>query len=694
MEKAKLSIAKAKSGKYIVNVILGSNKTQPVPNFNPKGTELNGKEVEIERQSGKIIKIACEGREIFSVSPAAHTASISPCNHASNIIDPAWAPYNFVPLNETVVEAEEMPSFDRYYIEEGSKRYTGYIKIDIETKTPLYIRDTLNEAEIKQADEAEKRKQKFINSDFFSPTGDIRIPGSSLRGITRNMVEIVSFGKFGFFNGKRLYFRAVADRSKLGSDYKALMVDEGDNYFPRIKAGILNKVNQSYVIYPSKILPKGSNGTQIYRINFNKATKVINGTTNFVVPPFEFRDIYFNPVSPVNHTHTMPNGRKHQLKYALLTSVSQTKNSSHPQLGFIIASGEFGNKKHMHWVINEPDNNYVTIEESVIKEYKEDYARDERANLLEKLKEHPNGVPCFYIDDSTRIISFGHTGMFRLAYTKTISEHILPKLKDESKIDIAEAIFGNEKTFAGRVFFEDAYLLNPTNNDFEDEKIPKTLLGPKPTAFQHYVVQTEENLQNHPKNLSHYNMDTAIRGNKLYWHKSPDWVKENQNDFNSQIDTKIKSIKANKTFTGRIRFENLSRVELGALLFALALPSDCCHKLGMGKPLGLGSVRITPTLYISNRKNRYTDLLAEWENQIQESTNKGETVDDFKKEFQSYVLNELGEKTVTDLWEVNRMKELKRMLDFEKKPSDDKTKYMKLADFRQRKVLPKPTEVK
>lgn len=46
-------------------------------------------------------------------------------------------------------------------------------------------------------------------------------------------------------------------------------------------------------------------------------------------------------------------------------------------------------------------------------------------------------------------------------------------------------------------------------------------------------------------------------------------------------------------FSGRIRFDGLTDVELGALLCALDLPADCAHKLGRGRPIGLGSVRVT-----------------------------------------------------------------------------------------------------
>lgn len=51
-------------------------------------------------------------------------------------------------------------------------------------------------------------------------------------------------------------------------------------------------------------------------------------------------------------------------------------------------------------------------------------------------------------------------------------------------------------------------------------------------------------------------------------------------------------VKPGTVFTARLHLTNLSRVEAGALLWLLSLPEDHCHRLGGGKPLGFGSVRI------------------------------------------------------------------------------------------------------
>lgn len=645
MERAIISVNKTKKGKDEVKLTFENGKSMPVQGLTHADLQsLNGKKVEVQRESGQIIKIVFEGKEIYSKSlTQKYSKGSSSFSHFSrqsshhNIqtrneqID-ACAPYNFVPLNEKVVQAEQILYFDKYH----EDRYTGYIDLTIETKTPLYIRGTL--------------------TNFFSPAGIPRIPGSSLRGMIRTMVEIMSFGKFGFFDDKRLYFRGLADLSGLRKEYQRIMSSFDSN--------------------SKKAIYKMSAG-YIYR----------DGLKFYILPANGYKQIKKTEAREIIET----NGYKYeQFKHYDIGT------------GNIVVSGDMQNKKR-DWFIDYPNSSAKAFEIPVkdIQDYKNDSNRNKDApnllNLAAKAK-----TPCFYtkyIDHRGRDrVAFGHTAMFRMPYQKTIGDHIPSNLKDQTVTDIAEAIFGKESQFATRVFFEDAYLENPRADKFEEEKVPKTLLGPKPTTFQHYLVQNPENLQDHPKNLAHYNSPNPIRGNKLYWHREPDWTKEDQSDFNPKIDTKINPVKPNNKFTGRIRFENLSKVELGALLFALDLPDGCCHKHGMGKPLGLGSVKITPTLYLSNRKDRYTDLLSEWESPLQPSTNKGETIDDFKKDFQDYILKELGQ-TVTDLWEVDRMKELKRMLDYNNKPSDDKTRYMQIQgpnnnEFKHRNVLPKPTEVK
>lgn len=556
------------------------------------------------------------------------------------------APYNFIPLNKKVIKSEPLPSFNTYH----SDRYTGYIDLEIEAVTPLYIRDTLNDREIEQKlkrDEELKqgmKKEPFANPDFFSPGNQIRIPGSSLRGMIRTLVEIVSFGKFVNFDDRRLYYRSFADRCK----------NFRDNYRKHVKskAGILIKEGLNYFIIP----------TNFKKIFKEEAKELVNQS-----------------------------GRKY-------TDFSIYEVALNGTAYYLVVSGPMGDEKSKtmkkrDYLIERP-NEYVEkikLNREDIEDYNNDKERKAKINLLDEV--HKKGeVPCFYSiyqdNQNRRRVAFGHTLMFRIPYVKSIGDHVPEISRKGDYFDLVEAIFGKETSHASRVFFEDSFLIE-TENPYLTEAYPKILSSPKPTCFQHYIKQTKENLRDFPKHLAHYNDTNYIRGYKLYWHRDHDWIEGDNRKIEKHPTqyTKIKPIKEGAKFKGRIRFENLSKVELGALMFVLSLPEECCHKLGMAKPLGLGSIKIKPTLYISDRKKRYSELFYEWEDNPKESSDK-----EFIDAFQSYILTELKE-SFTDLWQHERLRKLKLMLNFKRKPKNEKTSYLDISEFRLRKVLPEPEEV-
>jgi len=216
------------------------------------------------------------------------------------------------------------------------------------------------------------------------------------------------------------------------------------------------------------------------------------------------------------------------------------------------------------------------------------------------------------------------------------------------------------------------------------EKI--TLLGPNPTTVQHYLEQNANE-------LTHYDDNNAtIRGHKLYWHKSTrDW-QSNRVDSRAKITDTIRAVDKEQSFTSKIRFENLHREELGALLFALDLPDGCCHKLGRGKSLGLGSIEVKPTLHVSDRQARYTSLFVEWTEteEIEKTT--------YKNDFQDFILRAIGE-SANDLWQVPRLRELKTMLDYNKGlelDSKHQVSHMTITpdnQFKKRPILPEAGKV-
>jgi len=646
-DEAELKFNKTKKGK--IEIYLKELNIKAVNFKIPQ--ELDGKKVIVERENGKVVKIIYGNQEFTSENAKPKKSNTQDKQQNKDNMGTAKAPYNFVPLNQTVVEVEQRPDFDKYH----NDRYTGYIDIKIENLTPLYIRNS---------DKEDKDKDKQKSYEFFNVDGKYIIPGSSIRGMIRTLVEIISYGKFGYFNDERLYYRGLADCSNLRQEYQNK---------------INNNVEAGYLYYDQN--------SRSYKIK--PAMKKNNKTFNT-----------FNDISK---------------------EFSYEKKEDGSWKGW---SGKFSNKKRKNWIIYEPDQNakeIIEINQDDIKNYKNDKNRNIPTDLLDSAKNKrlnnvtfDHGVPVFYtkyngVDGKTHI-AFGHTRYFRLPYEKTIGDHIPKDLKDDNKTDLAEAIFGKESKFASRVFFEDAVLQNNPQDAFYEKTSPKILSSPKPTCFQHYLEQSS----NDPRQLNqlnHWNSNASIRGNKLYWHRNTPSNSNEEHSWNEgkiikdTQHTVIKPLKENNEFKGRIRFENLSSVELGALLFAIDLPENCAHKLGMGKPLGLGSVKITiDEFFISDREKHYNQLFED--NNWYVPRKDGKTKDEFKNDFEKYVLEKITlteELNATTLWNTPRLKELKCLLNWQNteiiKDWNEKNRYMKIGpgrdgnEYRERPVLPKASDV-
>ncbi len=680
-------------------VTLDDGKSMPVSGKFKIPKDANGKEVVLERENGAIVRIIIDGVdcELNNTKPASQMKERSSCKNNNNNqlqnshILIANAPYNFIPLNANVVKMysniQEVPSFDKFHEE----LKTGHIDIEIETKTPIYIRDT--NGELKDDKECSDK-----NPDFFSPADKHRIPGSSLRGLIRNIVEIVSYGRFNFFEGDRkFHYRSFMDKSEdLRDAYVKQMIKSNGNVieYPNLKAGCIRKNgHKKYEIMPSLF----------YRVEREVVDGIIkhdNNEKQFIKP------ISFNRQDVVEQQH------KHHdvyIKYAKVTDICLKADECKENEGYLIRSGFVSgkhkdgttSKKHLDWIIGKPsdDEKPIQLGEDIIDDYKNDINRSDKAIDLIKEIEKPENkeVPCFYITDKdNKVISIGHTGMFRLAYSHKLKDFTSNQKYENGSIDIPTAIFGNETDFAGRVFFEDAYIEENSKNKIANNAItPKILSGPKPTSFQLYLKQDKGST-----GIKDYNSDpgsTEIRGYKMYWHKSvknKEYIETDEEEIKKHKTqyTKIKPIESGAKFSGRIRFENLSEIELGALMFAIKLKNGLCHKIGMGKPLGFGSVKITPKLAVYDIKKRYNTLFAGWETEPSKDSAGSRDISDYIVLFDKYILKNIGETGKESLWDVDRLKDLEIMLDFDSKPPDDKTKYMELKEFK-RSILPSPQDV-
>lgn len=659
----------------------------------------------------------------------------------------AVAPYNFVPLPSKVLTVDSS-TFAKPFGAYDEERHTGYIDCTLTAEAPLYVRGGLTVDEVRQKLQAKDLPGFFAAARAPDAQGLPRpvIPGSSLRGMLRSLVEIVAYAKVGRVTDRqRYYFRAVAAKADdpLALPYRAQLRN--------VRAGYLVRLAEGWAIRPAQLF--GAEGYLKVREQY--------------VPPhlglIRLSDRRYRPqYIPVSFTtKTTPKGR--------LVVDRIDKPSIHEYRGTMVTSGnmlETGggrargiSPRKNHAVVGEPDENaqLLPIDPHAVEDYRAsltDFQRgdgmgeDGPFHPLEGIFAHHDGRPAegrpvFYCEPQKGqpVIFFGQSPNFRVPYrflnstrAATPRDFVPGALRDDGVVDLAEAIFGfvrgerqrEGQAQAGRVFVSDA-AAEAYEWLAEEPIVPRILATPKPTTFQHYLVQTS----GEKRQLRHYASrpgdETVIRGNKLYWHKgSPTRAELEDGEFlqeppDKQVQdtqhTRIRPVSAGSRFRFQVRFENLSDVELGALLWVLRLSDDARHggrqyrlKLGMGKPLGMGAVRIEHDVFVSQRARRYTSLFGAdggWE--LAEGQLAPVRADACADAFERFVLGGIDERERPPesgrLADVLRIQMLLALLSWPgPQPTEQYSRYMEIErnrprigqdknEYKDRPVLPSPLQV-
>lgn len=557
-------------------------------------------------------------------------------------------PYNFVSLNDEIVypplykyvkgltENKDIQDSYQEFLLDG-KKYSGYIDVDIENITPLYIGGE--------------------NKKFFSDGVNLCIPGSSLRGCLKNIFKIITNSAFRIdkenpdITDKILYFRNLAGKTvDPTKDLYSTNFTQNITYTDKngdrkskkasiAKAGFLVRENKEYFICRADLkVKKGSN----WKVSPKGAPSI-----------------------------TWYNDRAE------------------------VFTGKMMGKKHYYEIAHPVWKDKYIIPGEVLKGYRDDKNRKGLDLLQVKnairgiakyafLKGAENFdyiVPCFYVEENGVVSHFGAGPYYRIPYRNSIGDHVPNKIK-EAQVDFTDALFGNKECWGSRVFVEDCYLQND-NSALEKEGCSKILMGPNPTSFQFYLNTDEEGKAQHWEN------DTSIRGYKFYWHKKMDWHGEkNPNDNMNNI---IAPVKPNNHFKGKIRFENLDEVELGALmyLFSLAEEKDICYKLGMGKSIGLGTVKLIGKFYFRDNMY-YQKLFADNKQSFAKAVtevNKQEYIDKFNQYLKKQMPSEAVEAYKKRIAELKAILSTKYMLSDKTEKWNKITRYMELGNNEDRKLV-------
>lgn len=690
----------------------------------------------------------------------------------------ARAPYNFVPLPEKVVTVAQknLPALTSYagHTEDGKEvaLHTGWFDCELETRSATYVRGLMTREQHEKSDPKAERKltdaeaveRKHERAGFYStdPSQQIEgrpapaIPGSTLRGMIRGLIEIAGYGKMKWVNDLvKVTFRAVAASREdpLAEPYRNVIGQFSRN----VLAGYLRQQpNGDWAIQPA-LKPKQKGWTeQAAYLKVKEAKIPSEAITDF----YRFDDWDYWP-EYFQVSFNAVNERGKRGTYVRITQIGDA-DYDYQHRGLLVCTGsmvESGKEnqtspRRNHALVLEADERAksLPLSREMLDAYRESLTPFQHDELWAE-GGLENNAPVFYVTNKDgSLLWFGHTPNFRIpartadGKLATVRDFIPSSLRqpnqktEATEPDLAEAIFGwvaegkegdptklvkdeNGKPVldqqgkpifaptqrAGRVSFSDAqYVSNISGVWYSTKPIkPAPLSGPKITTFQHYLTQ-DKTAGHDPDlrgSLAHYGGEAEIRGHKLYWHKgdakiplADDKVKE------SQL-TRIEPVKAGVRFRFRVHFENLRAYELGALAWALALPDEqgksYCHKLGMGKPLGMGAVNLTARLHLTNRHQRYAALFAG--NKLAEGAAEAdsETLKQLLAAFEQFVLKAIEKSAHGELVELPRIRMLLAMLEWREWNAQwaDRTRYLLIEhpqfgnEYKDRPVLPDPLAV-
>ena len=532
------------------------------------------------------------------------------------------APYNFVPLSPFVHSPEwaEQVSHDVPF-KDG---LCGSLDVELENHTPLLVGGWRIQAAEKKPGEV------YFCKD---PKGRHFIPGSTFKGMLRNVVEIAGFGKMQAVDDIRLSVRDLTGgakqiyRDNLNANggpkpgWLRLSREKGETCWEltpcdmaRVDQDDLIDLAPAFRICGARDIKEEGSAKEKYlkwennlKLSFNTYKKIT-------------KDKYGNEV--ISRLMAGDLGQGNQIGTLVFTGQPQTNTG--PK-----GKGQH-RPKYLEFVFFD-EKKPEPLPNAIIQDFLNIH-RDTKEWKFWKSKTNENpGIPVFYIEDGyeqdgyKQVKALGLAMMFRLAYNHSTHQMIRHTSPDHfsREPDLAELLFGfvdsvQEKdtnpgpgSLRGRVSCGAAVADGPVREAETKEVI---LANPKPSYFPSYVAQPHANPQgNVPKNRYHSYMDdqAQISG----WKRYPAQEITNFNlgpqhllPKTKKVFSKLHPIEDGHRFRCKIKIHNLKPEELGALVWAIHFGEKPdsepkrFHGMGMGKPFGMGrvSLRIKDHQLIAN----------------------------------------------------------------------------------------------
>ncbi len=458
-------------------------------------------------------------------------------------------PYNFVSLNPKGVLKNK----------EETEKLTGYISCTLKVG-----KDSMLALPDRNAEDSEKARC----FDFFKVNTTPVIPGSEIRGCIRSAFEAVTRSCLSVLDNEELTTRMRKPQT--------------------MSCGLLEYTDKGWMIYPAE-----------YRSNFGakkgKYPEWKDGrhadyserkwrTTNSPNPEggFNFYKMHGKPAIKCSNETVAKLIKILELYIDNNKKLSETKNGDKEgcrnfENVLVKHIGELERKEGIMAVFYKQNGDKFTwISPAAIGRYVYD---DKVFDVLERTtsNEENSYVPCSHLakkkngnDDSA------------------VRNWLCPACS-------LFGTLGGENPTASRVRFSDATAIDVKLCE-EYLELPE-LSSPKLSTVEFYTLNDDRNGFEDVALWDYDMTSTKIRGRKFYFHSKPRYKAVNDGKVGErQLATK--PAKGGSTFAFKVYFDKISENELNQLLWVLTLgennpEGDQLHKLGAGRPVGFGSVKIT-----------------------------------------------------------------------------------------------------
>lgn len=480
-------------------------------------------------------------------------------------------PYNFISLSQEGIK-KDIKDYT-----EKEDLYTGKLICRLVAKKPILLPDH-EKKDQKWGKDKEGKKVEYEEYPFMTIGGQPMIPGSSLRGVIRSTFEAITDSCM-FINDNYYFFSRTGEAKQAG-----LLEKTGTGW--RLHRAI------RYADKNNKITSDIKTGDKVKFCGYEESNKKYVSSLN------SSKDVRMGYVLKMNRFRNSKS--KKFSSYSIFEKIEKEAPLIELAESHILIQTFYENIKK--YVENEQERNKKKNEPK-----KSDKPAVFYKDKLEHLKDGEM-IPVWYQNSGDQYY-LALSQLSRNVYVKKPKD-ILPesfkRCNSRRHVCPACALFGftgeekasmngvclleNESGVGSHIRFSDAWSGMEDILSKESVLLP-ILSSPRSSSLEFYL--------RHDTDFYHADSEgVALSGRKFYWHHPDFDVNKLQPDHDPNLTAYMHYVKEGAVFDFEVYFDEITREQLNQLYTALSYGDNnpdgtLCHKIGHGKPLGFGSVKIT-----------------------------------------------------------------------------------------------------